>query len=714
MARIKQDPDEIRTGAEPLRAGESPQSKTNRERGGPLSPESVSSGDATFDSEVRAAAASGSADGSGGPVPDSATSGATTQGTASSGEVSASGGAKYPETARLPKLVSKTDLGIPYTTPWNRALVRFAQSALGINRINALYGESAEAGFTGREFAEDVLRNLGIKIEVAPARLQNIPATGPFIVVANHPHGALDGLALAAVVAKIRPDVKFLGNFLLSKIDPLKELFIPVDPFDPRNKRNIPGVRRALEHLESGAPLIVFPAGEVSTYQKGFTKLQDKPWSSSMMKMALRAGVPLVPLFIDGSNSLKFRIFGKAHPIFRTIRLPLELLGKRDSTVALSIGSPLSPKRQHEIGSVQKLSDFLRANVYCLRATLGELEDPFFEGVEDAASRPAATSLQQQNLKAREVIPAADRGLITAELEAIKPRRMITEMGGLQLFFAPSGEIPVVMHEIARLREITFRAIGEGTLLEQDSDAYDRYYDQLFIWDTENHALVGAYRVGFGDRLMDERSFEGFYTYSLFEFSRGMSDVLRQSLELGRSFITAEYQRRSQALLLLWRGILDVLLRNPGYRYLIGPVSMSGSYMSTSKWLLVNYIRAHAWNTELARAVVPRHGISALGRQRLDPDLLANIDSPELLDKLIRDIENTAAGVPVLIKKYLQLGGRVAGFNVDPLFNDSLDAMLVLDLREVPKAKIDMVGREFSDDIGAVYARFRAIGNVNV
>lgn len=268
------------------------------------------------------------------------------------------------------------------------------------------------------------------------------------------------------------------------------------------------------------------------------------------------------------------------------------------------------------------------------------------------------------------------------------------------------------MREIARLREVTFRAVGEGTSLEMDSDEYDDLYEHLFIWDAEKQVIAGAYRVGFGDVLLDNRGFEGFYTYTLFEFSRRLNDVLRQSIELGRSFVVSDYQRHSLTLLLLWRGILYVLLRNPSYRYLMGPVSMSGGYAMAAKWLLIDYIKTNHWNTELAKYVVARNGVGALGRPAVDAELIRGIVSAEEIDKLIRDVEPSGQGVPVLMKRYLQLGGRVMGFNIDPLFNDTLDAMLILDLCDVPKSKIDMVAREFVGE--DVYERFRTVGNTKL
>lgn len=616
----------------------------------------------------------------------------------------------------MKKLVDNSDLGIPYTTVLNKAIVKLAQSLLGINKINRLYAEAS--GKEGVEFAQAILDQLGIVVESDAGRLDFIPKKGAFVLVANHPHGALDGLLLMVLVARIRPDVKFLGNFLLTKIDTLNEFFLPVDPFDARNGRNISGVRRAVEHLNGGAPLVVFPAGEVSTYQKRFSKMEDKPWSKSVVKLILQTGVSVVPVYIDGRNSLMFHLLGKVHPMLRTVRLPLELTNKEGQSVSVAFGSPVSAKMLKDIGSVDRVADFLRANVYCLRSVL---TDTAAEAEDTEVIRRAALSrlrLRKKREKvaakfpASEVVQAVDPILLGRELDSIADERMLVRVGDMCLFCAPTSDIPLTMREIARLREVTFRAAGEGTSMELDSDEYDDLYEHLFIWDAEKQAIAGAYRIGFGDVLLDNRGFEGFYTYTLFEFSRHLNEVLRQSIELGRSFVVPEYQRRSQTLLLLWRGILHVLLRNPSYRYLMGPVSMSGGYAMAAKWLLIDYIKANHWNAELAKYAVPRNGVGALGRPTVDAELIRGIVSAEEIDKLIRDVEPSGQGMPVLMKKYLQLGGRVMGFNIDPLFNDTLDAMLVLDLCDVPKDKVDMVAREFAGE--DVYERFRAVGNTKL
>lgn len=398
----------------------------------------------------------------------------------------------------MKKLVDNSDLGIPYTTVLNKAVVKLAQSMLGINKINRLYSEAS--GKEGIDFARAVLDQLGIVAETDAGRLGFIPEKGPFVLVSNHPHGALDGLLLMVLVARIRPDVKFLGNFLLTKIDTLNEFFLPVDPFDAKNGRNISGVRRAVEHLKAGRPLVVFPAGEVSTYRKGFSKIEDKPWSRSVSKLILRAGVPVIPAYIEGCNSLIFHLLGKIHPMLRTVRLPLELTNKKGRSVAVAFGSAVPAKLLKEIGSAESVSDFLRANVYCLRSVLTDTAAATEE--LEAVRRATVSRLGFRKKRkagggksvADELAEPVDPLLLGRELDALAGERMLTRVGNMCLFCAPTSVIPLTMKEIARLREVTFRAVGEGTQLETDSDEYDDLYEHLFVWDAENRRSPG--RIG--------------------------------------------------------------------------------------------------------------------------------------------------------------------------------------------------------------------------
>jgi hypothetical protein len=269
------------------------------------------------------------------------------------------------------------------------------------------------------------------------------------------------------------------------------------------------------------------------------------------------------------------------------------------------------------------------------------------------------------------------------------------------------------MNEIGRLREITFREVGEGTNQQMDIDEYDLYYNQLFIWDDENRKIVGAYRVGLGKEILNIYGIRGFYVQSLFRMNRKLFPVLRQSLELGRSFIITEYQKKPLPLFLLWKGILYFLIKNPEYRYLIGPVSISNRFSNFSKALIIKFIKEYYYDHKLSGYVRPRKGFIVTDHN-IDTDILIE-ESSDLnkFDNIIKDIETAQKNMPVLLKKYLKQNGRIIGFNIDPKFNNALDGLLILDLFDVPPETIAALSREVKDE--SILERFASadLGQVN-
>lgn len=586
-------------------------------------------------------------------------------------------------------LIEREDLRFGRKGVAARAVSGLLMGLLGIGKVNRLYARTLSSG---EPAARTILSDLQITADVAGN--DNIPATGGAIVVANHPTGALDGILLIDVLTQVRPDVKFMGNFLLDKIESMKQYFIAVDPFDGADmRRNVHGIRESLAHVAAGGLLVIFPAGEVATWRRGFGRVGDKRWSPSVVRTIRRAGVPVVPLYINARNSALFHLAGKIHPMLRTALLPHELFNKRGRRIAVTVGSPLTVRKAEELGDLKTYGDFLRANV---------------EYMQDE-KRPKRRKLLKRRIRevlAEEVIGPVDTALLQAEIDAIRADHKLFDYGAFEVFFTPPQRIPQMMTEIGRQREITFRAIGEGTMRRIDLDKYDTYYNQLFIWDREASRLVGAYRVGLGDAIMREYGLAGFYTNSLFRMSPGMAPVMEQTIELGRSFIVQDYQRKPATLLLLWRGILYVLLKHGQFRNLLGPVTISGEFRPASKRVLVRYIRRYHYNAGLARHIRPLTGLAGI-RSRIDLRLIDGVDDIELIGKLVGDIERGRLGVPILIKKYLQLNSHVLAFNVDHEFCDALDALMLLDLKKVPDDTIQMVSKEITGI--DVMARFRSV-----
>ena len=262
-----------------------------------------------------------------------------------------------------------------------------------------------------------------------------------------------------------------------------------------------------------------------------------------------------------------------------------------------------------------------------------------------------------------------------------------------EVFIAPTSSIPNIIREIGRLRELTFREIGEGTNKSTDLDEYDIYYHHLFIWDTEAKLIVGAYRIGLGDEIFYSMGKKGFYVTELFKIKEQFTPVLKKSLELGRSFIRKEYQQKPLPLFLLWKGILKYLIDNPRYRYLIGPVSISNTFSKFSKSLIVDYINRNHFDHEMAQYVRPRKKFK-VDFSSIDTDMLmAGEDSFKGLDNLISEVETGTMKVPVLLRQYIALNAKIICFNIDPKFADCLDGFLVLDLQKVPQDILEKLGK---------------------
>jgi len=560
---------------------------------------------------------------------------------------------------------------------FRRYVSKVMMNTLGLNKLNDSYAATQE--FLGNDVTAHYLFQHNIKYVVDETSLKNIPEKGGCIFICNHPTGMLDGIVLIDLISRARPDVKFLGNFLLGRMNVLENFFIEVDPFDANNPLNIKGIKTALRYVKDGHCLAIFPAGEVSTVH-GF-RIQDRKWPTSILKFIRKVNVPITPMFMSGTNSPAFHILGFFHPILRSIQLVRQFNRKDNSTVEVSIGAPILPIRTASLKD-KEYADFLRMNVDLLRKSFTNKTDT-----------PKTT-----NIAIAPIAPSQNKKLIINEIKQLKQKYALFDQGPFTLFFTHPRDLSYVMEEIGRLREITFREVGEGTNKALDIDKYDAYYHQLFIWDNEQETIVGAYRIGLGDEIITKYGRKGFYTDYMFQMKKPLNPILHQSIELGRSFIIKPYQGSSVALMLLWKGILQVLLQNENYRYLLGPVSISNDYSDVSKTLIQRYIRKHHFDYYHRKFVNPAHPISQK-KFRFVKSYLKDINSLELLDKLIIDLENKQRGLPVLVKRYLQLNAKVLAFNIDVDFNDCLDGLILLDLKNVPEKTLLMLSKDMNVNV---------------
>lgn len=559
-------------------------------------------------------------------------------------------------------------------------LASLLMEVMKINEVNDVFQKAEH--LHGPTFIDKILQIIGIHVEFDDSDLKNIPKEGPFIAIANHPYGGIEGLVLLKLLCAVRPDAKLMANFLLKKIPNLSEYFIAVNPFENiEHSSSISGIKNTLELLRSGTPIGIFPAGEVSTFKFESRQITDKLWHPVVGKIIAKANVPVVPVYFHGNNGLLFNLLSFIHPTLRTAKLPSELFNKHGHKIRVRIGKPILPSDTSFPHNTTKLLDYLRAKTYALGTGL-ENEKKIFN----------PRKIFKIRKKPKRIVDAISPETLSMEINGLTDFKVWTEKS-YEVYICPTSSIPNIIKEIGRLREITFRAVGEGTNKQTDLDEYDIYYNHLFIWDTDTKMIVGAYRIGNGDEIFYSRGKRGFYTAELFKIKEQFYPILRRSLELGRSWIRKEYQLKPLPLFLLWKGILKYLLENPHYRYLIGPVSISNSFTKFSKSLIVDYISTHYFDHDLAQYVKPRKAFK-VDFSKIDKDLLLEPnDSLKDLDSLISEIETSHMKVPVLLRQYLALNARIICFNIDPKFSDSLDGFLVVDMEKIPVEMLEKIGK---------------------
>lgn len=586
---------------------------------------------------------------------------------------------------------------------WLAAFVNKPLSGLlGFGKLNQLHRQTV-CETNPHKFSEAVLQQLGVSVQVASSDLAKIPQRGPVVVVANHPYGGVDALALMCLLMSRRPDLKVMANYLLSRIPALRSVLIEVDPFGGAEARaaNYAGIRRALNWLREGGMLMAFPSGSVAHLNIRQGAVTEQAWSDHIAALVRRTEAAVVPVYISGRNSALFQLAGLLHPKFRTALLGRELVNKKSHRFTVVVGSAWLPRDWSQCGSDQQLTQLLRGRAYAMRHRLADAA-PRFTAKPGRWLRPAAPARECRVAAPVEACHLAD------DIERLPEDALLCRSGALSVYQAEAASVPNILPEIGRLREIAFRSVGEGSGCARDIDHYDVHYRHLFVWNEQERELVGAYRLGLTDRILGAQGPAGLYTASLFDISREFLDRVAPAIELGRSFVRPEYQRSSAPLMLLWKGIGQFLARSPRYRYLIGAVSISGSYTAASKQLMVDFLCRPEYRspwTELVRAKRPLAGADK-GDAELT-SLARSLPSLDQLGDVIGDIEPDGKRVPILIRQYLRLGARMLAFSVDPDFQNCLDCFCCFDLLQTQRRDMEKyMGREQTREFLAAHGRW--------
>jgi len=430
--------------------------------------------------------------------------------------------------------------------------------------------------------------------------------------------------------------------------------------------------------------LVIFPAGEVSHWRTDQRCVSDPPWSGLAARLALQARATVAPFYFVGSNSLAFHIAGFVHPRIRTARLPRELFHKRGANVEVRIGIPVPTDELVERGSAENALAYLRARTYMLahRRSPCRRSINIGNGLEEARSQTVPVAVE---------IPG-----ISDEISELDKRGCKVLESSSYTVFAERGEnMRTVLHELGRLRELTFRRAGEGSRKAVDLDRFDPYYTQVVLWNKQERSIVGGYRLAWTEDLLPTRGMDSLYTATLFRFAPEFFKIIGPAVELGRSFVRPEFQKDYAPLMLLWQAIARLIASRPLAPVLFGPVSISASYSEAAAALITEYLRRRKLRSDLVRFVRPRHPFrSQLARAEDIRHIAACLRDIEDLTAPLAEIDDST-DVPVLLRHYVRLGGRIAAFNLDRKFSNVIDGLLIVDLRETaPKLLAKYMGAE--------------------
>ena len=563
---------------------------------------------------------------------------------------------------------------------------------LKISTLNEIYDKTKH--LQNVEFLDAILNEFQIKFEIPEEDFKRLPKGGAYITISNHPLGGIDGALLLKLMLEKEPNFKIIANFLLHRIEPMKQYIMPVNPFEDHKKAksSVIGIKETLRHLSDGHPLGIFPAGEVSTYKDG-ELIVDKAWEQGAIKVIRKAQVPVVPIYFHAKNSRLFYFLSKINPILRTAKLPSEVFSQKNRIIKVRIGKPISVVEQNEYKTIEEYSEFLRRKTYMLSNSFNE---------KSKMLSPQNLALNLKTPKApKEIVFPANLEKMIAEVEQLKATDCrFFQSKNYEVFFTKASNIPTILHEIGRLREITFREVGEGTNESIDTDKYDQYYHHMFLWDDNTKRVAGAYRMGLGSEIYPKYGMEGFYLNDLFRFDSELHDMMKHSIEMGRAFIVKDYQQKPMPLFLLWRGIIHTTLRYPEHKFLLGGVSISNQFTDFSKSLMIEFMKSNYYDPYIAQYIKPKKEFKVKLKDA-DKDFIFDEAEADLnkFDKIIDELEPGNLRLPVLIKKYLKQNARLVAFNVDPLFNNAIDGLMYIRIADIPESTMRPVMEEFQAEL---------------
>ncbi len=515
----------------------------------------------------------------------------------------------------------------------------------------------------GFAFLDQILEHFNFSYRISAKSISRIPYEGKVLIVANHPIGSLDGLALLKLVRSVRSDAKIVANNLLTQVAPLRSLFLPIDNFRSKahHKRGYKLILEALNHEEA---VIIFPAGEVSRIRPH--GVRDGKWKTGFIRLARKTGAPVLPVHISANNSVLFYALSTLYKPLGTALLAKEMFNQEGEEIELRVGDPIpwSTLRELRQGHTDKIiAKKVRKEVIRL-------------GQRKAAKLKTISTIKHP----------ANAKVIRAELK--KSEVLGETQDGKTIYLCDYDADSAVIQELGRLRELTFRTVDEGTGHATDLDKYDAYYHHLVLWDEKELDLVGAYRIGLGDLILNQYGAQGFYSASLFTYTSRLLTRLPKSIELGRSFVQPKYWNK-RSLDYLWYGIGAYLNRHPEVEYLFGPVSLSAAYPLEAQELIVAFYKHHFGSSQ-QYALAKRPFLLSRSAQTLAHSLFT-ADYKSDFKKLNGLLTQLGVRVPTLYKQYSELctenGCQFLSFSCDPDFNHCIDALILVEVNKIAARK---------------------------
>ncbi|MFW5702279.1 MAG: GNAT family N-acyltransferase, partial [Bacteroidota bacterium] len=536
-----------------------------------------------------------------------------------------------------------------------RLLLYLTNKILHMNEVTDFLNKYGDKD--GMDFVESLFEYLDFSYNLSNHDRNRIPSEGRLVVAANHPLGALDGLALLSAIREIRPDVKIIANEILMNIDNLANLLLPYDVFSIKSQKQY--ILRIEEALNSDEAVIFFPAAEVSRMSP--RGIADGPWRKGAVNFAAKYEAPVLPVYIKARNSWLFYLVSMISKKLSTLLLPREMFKMRGKTIKIRIGNPVPGSSfTNSVFNIKALTKLLKKHVY----KIGKGKKGIFK-TEKTVIHPVASRLLKKELAGSQLLGQTTDNKI--------------------IYLCDYDAAPNVVREISRLREITFRKVGEGTGRRKDHDIYDKYYSHLVLWDSENLEIVGSYRIGSGREIMKSRGIEGLYNSGQFDIHENFAPVIDRTIELGRSFVQQKYWG-SNALDYLWQGIGAYLSANPDVRYLMGAVSISNSYPRKAKDMIIYYYKK--WYPSANEYVTSRNPYK-IGQNQLKElaELFSGSDRMEDFRILKINLRALGYSIPVLYRKYTEIcepgGVSFPDFGVDSDFSNSVDGLCLLDLSRI-------------------------------